>query len=295
MITIKKDNEIELLRQGGHILGQIMKKLVSEIKPGATTGHLEEMADLLIRQAGGRPSFKNFRQDEEDKPFPTALCTSINNEVVHAPALPSRKLNSGEIRTIERGMEYPSFAPPSGATQGKSFRAFAGPAVADKSAEATGSGESAGRGYFTDMAATMAVGKVSRQAQKLIKVAQQALVLGIAQVRSGNSLNNIGKAIEQYVKKIGFSVVRDLVGHGVGYDPHEDPQIPNFELSYNKKIILKPGMVLAIEPMVNAGDWQVKVGADGFTYLTADGSLSAQFEHTVLVTEQGNEVLTKYE
>ena len=152
------------------------------------------------------------------------------------------------------------------------------------------------KGYYTDMAATVAVGKISRQAQKLIRATRQALVLGIEQVRPGNSLNNIGKAIEQYIKKVGsFSVVRDLVGHGVGYELHEDPQIPNYELSYNKKIILKPGMVLAIEPMINAGGWQIKVAKDGLTYITADGSLSAQFEHTILVTEQGHEVLTRYE
>ena len=270
MITIKKDNEIELLRQGGKILGSIMKRLLKEVKPGATTGHLEQMADFLINKAGGRPSFKGFKSDKDDKPYPTALCACINNEVVHAPSLPSRELKSGDIINIDVGMEFPAYA------------------------EAT-AGKSAKSGYYTDMAATMAVGKVSREAQKLIKVAKQALALGIEQVRPGNSLNNIGKAIEQYAKANNFSVVRDLVGHGVGYGVHEEPQIPNYDLAYNKKIILKPGMVLAIEPMVNAGDWQVKDGADGLTILTADGSLSAQFEHTVLVTENGYEILTKFE
>jgi methionyl aminopeptidase len=282
MITIKKDNEIDLLRQGGHILGQIMKQLLLEVKPGATTGHLEEMANLLIERADGRPSFKNFKQEESDLPFPTALCTCINNEVVHAPALPSRELKSGDIITIDVGMEYPAFAK---ASAGKPS---SGGIFSDKTV--------AGRGYYTDMAATVAVGKVSRQAQKLIRATRRALELGIEQIRPGNSLNNIGKAIEQYIKRASdFSVVRDLVGHGVGYDLHEDPQIPNYELSYNKKIILKPGMVLAIEPMINVGGWQIKVAADGLTYVTADGSLSAQFEHTILVTEQGHEVLTQYE
>lgn len=257
MITIKNNKEIQLLRQGGRILGQIMEQLVKEVKPGATTGHLEQMADFLIKQAGGRPSFKGFRAEKDDRPFPTALCVSLNDEVVHAPSLPSRQLKFGDIVGIDIGMEY--------------------------------------QGFYTDMAATAAVGKVSRQAQKLIKTVKQALALGIEQVRPGNSLNNIGKAIEQGAAANGFSVVRDLVGHGVGYDLHEDPQIPNYDLSYNKKIILKPGMVLAIEPMINAGDWRVKEGADGLTILTADGSLSAQFEHTVLVTDQGHEILTKFE
>jgi len=260
MITIKKDNEIAILRQGGLILGQIMKQLLGEIKPGVTTGHLEEMADFLIKKAGGRPAFKGFKSDENDSPFPTVLCTCLNDEVVHAPALPSRELKSGDIIGIDVGMQYPAKG-----------------------------------GYYTDMAATVAVGKVSRQAQKLLKVAKQALVLGIKEIRPGNSLNNIGKKIEQYVKANNFSVVRDLVGHGVGYNLHEDPQIPNYDLSYSKRIILKPGMVLAIEPMVNIGDWRVKEGSDGLTILTADSSLSAQFEHTVLVTEQGYEILTKYD
>jgi len=273
MITIKKDNEIELLRQGGKILGQILKQLIAEVKPGITTGHLEQMADFLIKKSGGRSSFKGFKSDKDDKPFPTVLCTNINDEVVHAPSLPSRELKSGDIINIDVGMEFPYYAPRSGSMGSKSVK----------------------RGYYTDMAATVAVGKVSREAQKLIKVTKQALILGIKQVRPGNSLNNIGKAIEQYVKANNFSVVRDLVGHGVGYELHEDPQIPNYDLSYSKKIILKPGMVLAIEPMVNTGDWQIRDGFDSLTILTADGSLSAQFEHTVLVTENGYEILTKYE
>jgi len=270
MITIKKGNEIELLRQGGKILGQILKQLIAEIKPGVTTGHLEQMADFLIKKAGGRPSFKGFKSDKDDKPYPTALCTCINDEVVHAPSLPSRELKSGDIINIDVGMEFPFY--PQGS-----------------------SGKPAKSGYYTDMAATVAVGKINREAQKLIRVAKQALALGIKQIRPGNSLNNVGKTIEQYVKANNFSVVRDLVGHGVGYSLHEDPQIPNYDLDYSKKIILKPGMVLAIEPMITAGGWRVKDGPDDLTILTADGSLSAQFEHTILVTEQGYEILTKFE
>ena len=293
MITIKQDNEIELLRQGGKILGLIMKQLIKEVKPGATTGHLEEMADFLIKEAHGRPSFKGFKQDKNDQPFPTILCASINNEVVHAPSLPSRELKSGDIITIDVGMEYPAFAK---APVGKPDFASQNEARANKPANSSTDGRRPLKGYYTDMAVTVTVGKVSREAQKLIKVTKLALARGIEQVRPGNSLNNIGKAIEQYINRASsFSVVRDLVGHGVGLDVHEEPQIPNYELPYNKKIILKPGMVLAIEPMVNVGGFEIKTGADGLTILTADGSLSAQFEHTVAVTEQGYEILTKYE
>lgn len=254
MITIKKDNETELLRQGGKILAWILKRLIAEVKPGITTGHLEQMADFLISQSGGRPAFKGFKADKHDRPYPTALCVSINNEVVHAPALPSRELKSGDIVGIDIGLEYENF--------------------------------------YTDTAATVGVGKISREAQKLIRVTKEALELAIKQVRPGNSLNNVGRAVEQHIKANSFSVVRDLAGHGVGYSLHEDPQVPNYDLAGNKKIILNPGMVLAIEPMVNAGDWRVKEGPDKFSVLTADGSLSAHFEQTVLVTEQGYEILT---
>src|SRR5680860_1627096 len=183
MITIKKDNEIELLRRGGKILGQTLKQLIAEVKPGVTTGHLEQMANFLIKKAGGRPSFKGFKQSKNDKPYPTALCACINDEVVHAPALPSRELKSGDIIDIDVGMEFPAYA------------------------EASAGKPLAKRGYYTDMAATVAVGKVSREAQKLIRVTKQALALGIEQIRPGNSLNNIGRAIEQYVKANDFSVV----------------------------------------------------------------------------------------
>lgn len=266
MITIKTKTEIEFLRQGGRILGEIMKQLINEVKPGVTTGHLEEMANFLIKKNNGRPSFKGYTTGEEgDRPYPTALCASINNEVVHTPSLPSRTLKEGDIITIDMGMEYPF-------------------------------GKGAEKGFYTDMAVSAGAGKISPEAKKLIKITKQALLKGLSQIKPGNSLNQIGKAVEKYVvKNSDFSVVRDLVGHGVGYEVHEDPQIPNYGTAYNKTIILKPGMVLAVEPMVNAGGYQVKLAQDGFTFITADGSLSAQFEHTIVVTEKGYEILTKYE
>ncbi len=263
MVIIKNEKQIELMRRGGKILGQILKKIILEAKPGVSTGHLEEMANFLISDAGCRASFKGYKTKDDFTGFPTALCTSINDEVVHAPALPSRELKSGDIVGIDLGMEYPY-----------------------------ANGE---KGYYTDVAATIAVGEISKQARELIKTAEQALVLAIREAKPGNSLDQIGNAIEDYVKKQGFSVVRELVGHGVGMAVHEDPQIPNYSLLSNKNIILKPGMVLAIEPMINVGDWRIKASADGFTILTMDGQLSAHFEHTVLVTETGYEILTKFD
>lgn len=263
MITIKNKRQIELIRQGGKSLGQIFKQIIIEIKPDVTTGHLEQMANFLIEQAGGRASFKGYQSRHDLEPFPTALCTSINDEVVHAPSLPSRVLKDGDIVGIDLGMEYPY--------------------LGDK------------QGYYTDVAATVAVGKVSKKTEALINAAKQSLAIAVNQIKSGNTLNQIGKSVEDYIEIRGFKVVRELVGHGVGLAVHEEPQIPNYDLAENKKIILKAGMVLAIEPMVNLGDWRIKVGTDGFTILTKDGRLSAHFEHTILVTDTGYEILTKFD
>lgn len=262
MILIKNQKEIEVIRQGGKILSKILKEIIKEVKPGITTGHLEEMACLLIKQAGGRPSFKNYKSKKEERPFPTALCTSVNNEVVHAPSLPSRTLKNSDIIGIDLGIEYPYNNKKSG--------------------------------YYTDMAVTVPVGQVSKEAEKLINTAKNSLILAINQIRPGNKLNQIGKVIQKFVEENGFSVVRQLVGHGVGLAVHEEPQIPNYDFANSEKIILKSGMILAIEPMINLGGWRVVTGTDKFTILTADGSLSAHFEETVLVTEQGHEILTLF-
>ncbi len=261
MIIIKTKEEVEKIRQSGKMLADILKQVSREVKPGVTTGYLEEKACSLIKEAGARPAFKGYKSDNEAIAFPTALCTSINNEIVHAPALPARELRTGDIIGIDVGIEYPSNS---------------------------GSG-----GYYTDMAITLPVGKISQQAQKLIRTTKESLDLAIQQVKPNNSLYDIGKAIQEFVENKGFSVVRDLVGHGVGQAIHEDPQIPNYKTEAAKKITLKPGMVIAIEPMVNIGNWQIKISDDNLSILTFDGSLSAHFEHTIAVTEDGCEVLTK--
>lgn len=273
MITIKTKEQVEAIKRGGKILAAVMEKIVAEVKPGATTGHLEEAACNLIKAAGGRPSFKGYESGQDGECFPTALCVSINNEVVHVPSLPSRILKEGDIMGVDLGMEYPVFAPQSGTSAGKSAK----------------------QGYYTDMAITVPVGKISREAQRLIDVTRKSLELAIKEIKPGNTLNDIGRAVQTYVEANGFSVVRGLVGHGVGLAVHEEPQVPNFVVEkegYNN-IVFKPGMVLAVEPMVNAGDYEIKYGDDHFSVLTADGSLSAHFEHTVAVTEKGCEILTK--
>ncbi len=263
MIIIKTAKEIAIIREGGKILGSILKRLLSQVKPGITTGYLERMACDLVKKAGGRPSFKGYKSMPGAKAFPTALCTSINSEIVHAPALPSRRLNNGDIIDIDIGMEYPF--------------------------------NKDQRGYYTDMSATVPVGRVSKEAKKLIRVTKKSLILAIKEIKPGRTLNDIGRAIQAHAEAHGFSVVRDLVGHGVGMAVHEDPQVPNYEIEGTdmENAVLKPGMVIAIEPMINVGSWEIKGFKDGLTIVTADGQLSAHFEHTIAVTKEGHEVLTK--
>ncbi|MFH1522625.1 MAG: type I methionyl aminopeptidase [Patescibacteria group bacterium] len=259
MIKFKTKNEIKILSEGGKILASILEKLIKEVKPGVTTGDLEEMANKLIKEAGGRPSFKNHAMHDA-RIFPSAICTSINEEIVHAPSLPSRELKFGDIIGIDIGMQYPG-----------------------------------DNGCYTDIAKTIPVGEVDKQVKKLIEITKQSLKLAIKKVKPGNNLNDIGQTIQEFVERQGFAVVRELVGHGVGYDVHEEPQVPNFNILGDKSfdnVTLEPGLIIAIEPMVNMGGWRTKTAADGFTIVTKDKSLSAHFEHTVAVVEGGCKVLT---
>ena len=288
MIILKTEKEIEIIRQGGKRLAGVLRRLGKEVKPGVTTAYLERLACELIERAGGKPSFKGYQSKYDRKPYPTALCISINDEVVHAPALPSRILRAGDIVGIDVGMRYPSYAS-SFAKASADKKASAG-----KPAKVTrGASGLLVDGYFTDMAETFAVGKVSPEAKKLMNVTEKCLKLAIKTIRPGSTLNDIGRAIEDYVLANGFSVVRDLVGHGVGTAVHEEPNVPNFSFDERADITLKPGMVIAIEPMVNAGNYQVFTAPDGMTIKTQDGSLSAHFEHTVAVTKRGHKILTE--
>ncbi len=247
------------MRQSGRILAFVLDELKKAVRPGITTGALNALAEKLIEENGAVPAFKNYRPDPRDTPFPTTLCTSVNDEVVHAPAIPSRVLNEGDIICLDLGLKYP-----------------AGP-----------------EGLFTDAAITVGVGKINPEADKLIRVTAEALLAGIAQVKSGNLVSDIGRAIQGYAESRGFSVVRDLVGHGVGKKVHEPPKVPNFFDRYEKQVELVEGMTICLEPMICAGSSEVETLDDGWTVATVDGSLSAQFEHTVLVTGNGHEILTK--
>lgn len=255
MIIIKTKQEIETIKEGGKILSWILKQVSSQVRPGAKTGELEELALKLMKEKGAEPSFKGYRSSKQEVPFTTALCTSINEEIVHAPALPSRELKSGDILSIDVGIEY--------------------------------------NGLYTDMAATVPVGKIGKEAKKLLKITRKALDLGIKQIKPGNHLSDIAQAIQSLAEKDGYSVVRDLVGHGVGKEVHEEPKIPNYVTEESKLIELKEGMVIAIEPMICLGTSQIEIIDDGWTAVTADRKLSAHFEHTIAVTESGYEILTK--
>lgn len=251
MIAIKSSNQISQMREGGKILARILNMAEKMVKPGIGTAELDDFVESEIRAAGAFPIFKGYHG------FPTALCTSINDEVVHAPAKPNRILKDGDIVGLDLGLRFP-----------------------------------AKNGMIVDSALTVEVGKVSKDTKKVVAAAKSALDTAIKKIKSGTKLGDISSAIQIEVEKKGFNVVRDLVGHGVGEKLHEEPQIPNFGLPGTGPT-LQAGMTLAIEPMINAGHHAVIEDKKTGAFKTADQSISTHFEHTILVTERSCEVLTK--
>jgi len=245
MITIKTPEEIKILQEGGKKLVSVLYQVAEMVGPGVVTAELDKMAERLIKEAGGEPSFKNYKTDEDKIPYPASLCVSINDEVVHGIPGP-RKIKDGDIVSLDLGMKYKNF--------------------------------------YTDMAITVGTGKI-------IEVAKKSLEEGIKVIKQGAHIGDIGFAIQSYVEKNGFNVVRQLVGHGVGHNPHEEPEVPNFGKKGTGEI-LKQGMVLALEPMITAGNPEVILSDDNWTWKTKDGSLAAHFEYTVVVTKNGVEILT---
>lgn len=255
-MLIKNKKEIEELKKGGQQLGQILAELREFCVVGKSTWEIDQKAEELIYKVGGVPAFKNYQSSPKDKPFPSTICACINNQIVHASASKKVILKDGDIFTIDIGMKK--------------------------------------NGLFTDTAMTMIIGKAKPEIEKLLQVTKESLEKAISAVKPGNSVADIGKAIEDYVNSQGkYGIVEELVGHGVGHSVHEDPMIPNYFDKKFTRFILKPGMVLAIEPMITLGGWRVKDGPDGFSIDTADDSLCAHFEHTVVVTKDGCEVITR--
>lgn len=266
MVLIKTQEEIEIMAEGGKILAKIMADLEKKVQPGIKTKELDGLAESLVLKYGGQCSFKGYQGPggESAEPFPACLCASINEEIVHA--VPSdRILKEGDIISLDFGLNY--------------------------------------KGFHTDMAITLPVGKVGSETQRLITVTQRALEVGIEKIKPGNKIGDISRAIQKYVEGQGFNVVRELCGHGIGKKLHEDPEILN-SVSFDKEtvdkikyagdgnMVLKEGMALCLEPMVTIGDWRIKKTGDGFGFRTKDNSLSAHFEHTIVVTKEGSRLLT---
>lgn len=251
-VAIRTRREIEALRASGRAVAEILLELRGLVRPGVTTGALDTEARRLLRAGGLESSFLRYGPNGLP-PYPATVCVSVNEEIVHG--IPGeRVLEEGDIVSIDFG-----------ASRG---------------------------GYHGDTAVTIPVGAVAETAARLLKTTHAALYRGIEQMVPGNRLSDIGHAVQAEAEGAGFSVVRDFVGHGIGRQMHEPPQIPNYG-SPGRGLRLKPGMVFAIEPMVTAGSPAVHMREDEWTAVTADGSLSAHFEHTILITEDGPEIMTR--
>lgn len=248
MVNIKTEKEIQIMKEGGKILGEILNKLADAVKPGMTTNDLEKLARELVLSYGVESSFLGFDG------YPAFLCTSINEEIVHG--LPSdRILEEGDVLKIDMGVLH--------------------------------------EGFHTDSATTVLVGgKGDTIKRSLIQTTRESLEIGISKAKVGNTLGDVGAAIQKHIEDKGFNVVRDLVGHGIGKELHEPPQVLNYgKAGTGEKLVA--GMVIAIEPMVVTGKWGIKNGKDGYAFVTKDGGLAAHFEHTIAITEEGPSILTK--
>ena len=255
MIIRKSMAELEKMRRSGLLVAQILNELRGMVQEGVTTYDLEVTAEKMMQDAGAKSAFKGYYSAAAGARFPYVLCTSVNNEIIHGMPSKKRVLKAGDIVSVDTGVQLD--------------------------------------GYFGDSATTIPVGVIAAEDQKLLDVTAQALELAIEKAQPGNRLFDISGSVEQHVLKNGFSVVREFVGHGIGTSMHEEPQVPNYVDRNGENPRLKPGMVLAIEPMVNAGTPDCRVLSDKWTAVTKDGRNSAHFEHTVAITENGPWVLTR--
>ena len=248
MIILKSQDEIKRIAEACHIVAEALENIKKIVSPGTTTLELDRFAETFIVSKGATPAFKGY------KGYPSSLCTSVNEEVVHGIPSAAKRLKEGDIISLDIGVYY--------------------------------------KGFYGDAAVTLPVGKINDTAKRLLAATEGALYQGIKNAVIGKRLSDISSAIQEYVETRGFSVVRNFVGHGIGRELHEEPQLPNFGRPGEGPVLME-GMVLAIEPMVNAGTWEVVILDDGWTAVTRDNSLSAHFEHTVAVTLDGPKALTK--
>jgi methionyl aminopeptidase len=254
MISYKTPEEITILREGGQRHAEILAALEKMVKPGVSTLVLEEEAQRLIKEGGDKAAFLGYTPEGVRRPFPAALCVSINEEIVHGiPNENERIMKEGDIVSIDLGLIH--------------------------------------KGLITDSAITVGCGAIDDESRELIRTTKLALDRGVEAAKAGNTIGDIGAAIQAVADKSPFSLAEDLVGHGVGHKVHEEPYVPNVG-EKGKGMKLKPGMVIAIEPMLNIGKGAIKGTSDGYTIVTRDGSRSAHFEHTVAITEKGSIILT---
>src|SRR6266540_816066 len=252
--TIKRPEEIARMRRAGEILVDVLDALRDELRPGTSTSELDRIADEIMRGAGAVPSFKGYRGVGGAPPFPGSICASLNDEVVHGIPSPRRRVRDGDVVSLDVGCIW--------------------------------------QGWHADCARTWAVGAVPGRVQQLIDATRQGMEAGIAAAVPGNRLGDVGAAIEAVANQYGYGIVRPFVGHGIGQQMHEDPQVPNYGRP-GTGLRIEAGMCFAIEPMFNLGGDQVAMLDDGWTVVTADGSVSAHFEDTVAVTPSGADVLTR--
>ena len=248
-ISIKTEQEIQLMRESCRLLADVFQNLEQAVRPGMSTMEINILGDQLIRKHGCIPNFLHYNG------YPASICVSVNDEVVHGIPRKHHILQEGDIVSLDAGLIY--------------------------------------KGYHSDMARTFGVGQISPEAQQLIDATRQSFFEGIKMARAGNHLHEISNAIDGYIKTFGYGIVRELVGHGIGKQLHESPQIPNFaQVKRGPK--LRPGMTLAVEPMINMGRADVEWLDDDWTVVTADGSWSAHYENTILITEGDPEIMTLY-
>ena len=255
-ITLRSRREIDLMRRAGAVVADVLSKLQEVAKPGVTTGRLDSIALQMTTDAGAEALFKGVRNPHARIPFPGAICASINEQVVHGIPSDNTKLKQGDILSIDYGVRLD--------------------------------------GYCADAAITMGIGEISEDRRRLIDVTRHVLEIAMAKAELAVKWSQIAAQMQHYVESAGFSIVKDFVGHGIGKKMHEEPRVPNFvsdELLADD-IVLTEGMVLAVEPMINAGTAAVRTLKNGWTVVTKDGKCSAHFEHTIAIVENGCEVLT---
>ena len=255
MIVRKSAAELEKMRRSGLLVYEILQQLAKMAGVGVATIDLEIATEKMMKDAGARPAFKGYYTQSAGTKYPFALCASVNDEIVHGMPSAKRRLKSGDIISLDTGVQLD--------------------------------------GYFGDSAITVPIGEVSEPVKRLLRVTQDSLEMAIGRAHAGNRLFDICGTVEKHVTENGFSVVREMVGHGIGTKLHEEPQIPNYVDRRNENPRLREGMVLAIEPMVNLGKADMKMRSDKWTAVTKDGSYSAHFEHCVAITDNGPWVLTR--